>query len=334
MNRLFRAVLALLLPGLAAFNPAAVAAAPLEHGIFRVYHAPEHAELAARSAEALAEAAAEFAPRLPAGDTPIRVVIAATHDEFQAHARTFQHVEVSGVARASENLIVVKAPGIRMPGDDFRGTLRHELVHILLDRNIDTDLLPRWLNEGICMSLANEHYWASVVTVARMFTRRGIIPYPELDRTFRAPGDEMAFGDAYAQALSMTRHLRNRLGEEVFWEVVLATRDRHFADALRDIAGITVLEFWRGYESGLWRIVVVGTLVSGSLLGPAGFLVIIAWFRQRTRNRRTLARWDLEEAAAALDPFPDPFTWDEVVEDPDAWKEGTEYADDDDGARP
>jgi hypothetical protein len=310
----------------------AAAADTLHRGIFHIAHAPEHAETAAFSADVLEEAAAEFAPRLPAGGTPIRVVIAADQDEFQAYARTFQHVEVSGVARASENLIVVKAPGLRRPGDDFRGTLRHELVHILLDRNVDTDRLPRWLNEGLCMMLANEYHWESILQLARMFARNAIIPYPELDRTFRAPGDEMAFGDAYAQGLSMTRHLRDTLGEEVFWQVVLATRDQFFADALRDVAGTTVLEFWHDYESGLWRIAMIGTLVSGSLLGPAGFLVIIAWFRQRWRNRRTLNRWEREEAAAAGDPAV--FSWDDVADDPDAWKAGTEYEEDDDGARP
>ena len=50
-------------------------------------------------------------------------------------------------------------------------------------------------------------------TVVHYSVLWGLVEYRHLDFAFLAPGDEMEFGDAYAQALSMTRYLRNRIGE-------------------------------------------------------------------------------------------------------------------------
>jgi len=289
-----------------------------QRGIFHLTFNPSDRQVAEQSLAALEEATAEFATRLPAGDQPIHVLIAHTITEFIQHAGRFSHVNVSGVARSSQGRIILQAPRLRKLGGDYRGTVRHELVHILLHRNTDTGSLPRWLNEGIAMSLANEHRWNSTLTVAQMFLRRHIIEFRDLDRAFLAPGDEMEFGDAYAQALSMTRYLRDRLGEDAFWAVVLGCRNESFGDALRRHAGFSPRDLWQGYRRSLWLIALIGALTSGSVFTPAAFLLLIAYWRKRRGNQRILRRWAREEAQA---PPEELFSWDAIVDDPDAWKD-------------
>jgi len=52
--------------------------------------------------------------------------------------------------------VAVRAPYLVEGPASFAGTLRHELLHVLLARNVNLDHLPRWLNEGIAMRYARE----------------------------------------------------------------------------------------------------------------------------------------------------------------------------------
>lgn len=284
------------------------------------------AALAESAADILSEALAEYAPRLPAGDAPIRVVIAESMAAFQHHAGPMAALDVNGIARSWEGLIVVKAPYLTPSQSDFRGTLRHELVHVLLFRNSDTDRMPRWLNEGISMMLANEFRWESSFSVARMFVESRLIEYRWLDQVLRAPESGMQFGDAYAQSLSMTRFLHDEIGAEAFWRVIAALPEMTFGDALRTHGGLSPQDLWQRYRGSLWSLAFWSALTPTSLLGFGGFLVIAAWFVKRRSNNRTIERWERED-------FEEAFyggnlkTWDELVEDPDAWKRRNDDSD-------
>ncbi|HNR33172.1 MAG TPA: hypothetical protein PKI11_19940 [Candidatus Hydrogenedentes bacterium] len=299
---------------------AAARGAVLERGILSIHYHESDRATADRALRILEEALAEFGEELPHGDASIRVIIAHDIPTFAVYARSFGSVEVAGLARPEEGLIVVKSPRLRRARQDFRGTLRHELVHILLARNTHPDYLPRWLNEGICMSLANEYYWNSLFHVARMYVNNRIIDYEDLDLRFRAPGDEMAFGDAYAQALSMTRFMRDRFGDDVFWAIVRGTRTDVLGAPLRKYTGMTVLDFWNAYRASLWKIALIGMIGSGSVFGIPAILLIIAYFRKRYTNRKVLDRWAVEEGdedlIISLDDLAEgPYDWEEDDED-------------------
>lgn len=307
-------------------------AAPMEvlsSGVFHVGHAPEDAAHARIALEVLEKAAAELAGRLPTGLEPIRVLLPPTAAEFHRHATRFQPGQVTGLAKPSEGFIAVKLPTIRGGGgDNFAGTLRHELVHVLLERNVNTAHLPNWLNEGLAMMLAREYQMATPITIAQMYLQGRIIPYRNLDWAFMNPGEEQEFSDAYAQALSMTRYLQRRLGEEGFWQLVLAMREMSFSEALRRHAGMSVSDLWDGYHRSLWHIALIGTLASGSFFTPAAFLVIIAWMRKRKRDRATLDQWAVEEAAARRGG-PDPVvSWEEVLDDETVYLPGIDDEED------
>lgn len=288
---------------------------------FTITSTEDDASLAASTLKVLEEALVEFGPYLKAGDEPIHVVIAESTAAFQHHAGPMAALDVSGIARAWAGQIVVKAPYLTPSQSDFRGTLRHELVHVLLFRNTNTDHMPRWLNEGISMMLANELRWESSFAVARMFVESRVLDYRWLDHALRAPESGMQFGDAYAQSLSMTRYLRDTLGDEVFWKVIAGMRDEPFPDSLRTHAGISPMDFWDAYRGSLWSLAFWSALTPSSLLAVGGFLVIAVWFVKRKANRKTIRRWEREDFEDAMYGG-NLTTWDELVEDPDAWKRG------------
>lgn len=287
-----------------------------------VTYAEADADIAERSLQIAEEAVAEFATHLPLGEEQVHITIAPTMEEFHRLAPNFQHLHVSGVADSDEGRIILKSPRLRNIEDDYVGTIRHELVHILLYRNARS--LPRWINEGTAMLLANEYRWSSTLTVGKMFLSNRIIPYSRLDFAFMAPYSNQQFGDAYAQSLSMTRYLMNRIGEEKFFAVLRGTREMSFPDALREFGGLSPTQFWNLYERSLWRVAVISTLTSGSFFGPAAFILLIAVWRKRISNRKILRRWEAEEKATEGVEL---FNWDEHVEDEEAWK----GEDDDDG---
>ncbi|MFP4500677.1 MAG: hypothetical protein ACLFTT_06725 [Candidatus Hydrogenedentota bacterium] len=291
----------------------------LKQDVFAIHHHPDDRRAAEQSARVLVRAVREFGGHLPPGDEPINVVIAHTAQEFARYARSFGGNRVSGLARPSQGLIVVKAPHLRFAQSDFAGTLRHELVHVLLARNTTAGNMPKWLNEGLCMSLANEHYWNSIFKIARMYVQGRIIDYKDLELSFTAPGTEQAFGDAYAQGLSMTRYLRDQLGDARFWLFIQDMASMSFADALDKHTGMTVLEFWHAYRGSLWKVAIIGTIGSGSVFSLGAVLLVLAVIRKWIfTNRRILRRWEEEDRDDVI------LSWDDVAEGPYEWERDQE----------
>ena len=313
---------------------AAARAAALQEGPLIVEYAAGDEDAAQLAMKELSEAVTAFAPRLPLGSQPVNVFIAPTVAAFNRRAPGFMPGQISGVAEPERGLITVKSPRLRGARADFLGTLRHELVHVLLARNTKDAFMPRWLNEGLAMFMSREYQFATPMTMAAMFFENRLIQYKDLDWAFMNPGQEMEFGDAYAQALSLTRHLYKRLGPDRFWQVVLATRTMPFPDALRQYGGLDVHDFWSGYMRSLWLVVLVGTMASGSFFAPMALLTIVAWFRVRQQRRKVLKGWAQEENEERLrnlvDPRPPLMTWEEAVEDPTTYVPGIDDEEDED----
>lgn len=263
---------------------------------FYVVYPDAYQNLAQESLSTLSRALADYARVLPPGDAPITVAICDTHVAFARYAGGLAQSNVTGVAQPDEGIIAVKAPNLAPAGADYQGTLRHELIHVLLARNSDGDNLPRWLNEGVAMALSGEHRWASSLRVGQMYVQGRLISYRDLFFVFLAPGKEREFGDAYAQALSMTRYLMERLGEERFWRVIRATRTQSFGDALRAEASLSPAEFYDQWVASLWKVALIFSLVSGfSVFQLMAILTVMAYLRKRRQGAATVRAWEDEE---------------------------------------
>ncbi|OQA27940.1 MAG: hypothetical protein BWY59_00934 [Verrucomicrobia bacterium ADurb.Bin345] len=204
---------------------------------------------------------------------------------------------MGGVTHSEDGVIVLRTPAQLSNPRLYDGVVRHELIHVLLARNTSLDHLPRWLNEGTAMHLSGEYRWNTTFLVARMYLAGRLYSYDDLMLDFSAVKGERPFGNLYAQSLSMTAFLYDRLGEEAFWQLLYSLRDKDFPAALQETAGMTPHELWKAWHRSLWKVAVISAVMSGfGLFDFMALLVIVAYFRKRRHNRKVLDRWEQEEA--------------------------------------
>ncbi len=274
----------------------AACAGALHEGLFRIAYPEGEERTAAVTLAAMQDFLDQWGDRLDPGTAPIIVHICATQRDFAARAGFSPPPKVGGVAHAEDGIIVLRTPGQLPNPRYYEGVARHELVHVLLARNTDTNRLPRWLNEGIAMHISGEYRWSSSFHVARMYMADSLFTYDDLMLNFSLIQREQPFGDLYAQSLSMTAYLYNYLGEDTFWEMVFALREKDFPTAFAQHAGMTPPEFWEVWRRSLWKVAVISSVVSGfGVFQFMALLAIVAYLRKRQRNRRTLAAWDKED---------------------------------------
>ena len=289
----------------------------IKRGIFVVEYWPGDEQVAQDSLETLDQTLAEFAQHLPGGNQPITVTICRSLQEFRRRAGQYGRTWIGGVTATPSGRIAVKAPYLLPEPRDYDGLLRHELLHVLLARNVQEACLPRWLNEGIVMVLSRENRWGSMARVARMYVSGRLIPYYNLDFAFLPLGDEVLSGDAYAEALSLTRYLIDRLGEEGFWDLVGAMRHEPFETALFRATGLKPGPLYAAWRDSMWMPAILITAGSAfSVFDVMALIVIIAWIRKRRRNLAILQQWDEEERADG--------TWHNEYVSPDPWTEKEE----------
>lgn len=300
----------------------AAPAQTLQDGRVTILYDPADAALARHSMEIVEEALREFDARLPAGDAPVTVALCRTHAEFRRYAGQFALTGVGGVAEAHSGTIAVKTPRIQPSGADYDGILRHEILHLLLARNYNTAVMPRWLNEGLTMILSGEIRVDDRFLAGYMSVRGSLIPYNELPLVLEAAEYDGRLGEAYAQSLSMTEFLMKRLGEDRFWALLRSLDSKDFPAALREETGQTLFQWFDAWQQSLWKVALVFSLVSGfSAFQLMAVLVFIAYWRRRRRNRALLQRWEEEEAdepflfAYQLEGREEPHPWEEEDED-------------------
>ncbi len=255
------------------------------------------------------------------GPDPVQVHVISSMDEFRLLSGPLAQRGVDGFARSREGIVVVKAPALLGPGANYAAILRHELLHVLLARNTAPGALPRWLNEGVAMTLSREFRWSSMVQVARMYVTGSVIPYDDLGRAFAAPGNEVEFGGAYAQSLSMTKYLREIAGEDAFWFILRDLKSQSFERSLERRTGLSPPEFFEEWEHSLWQTAVASYSLSGLAALPLGALLLtLAYFLKRRRGQRIVKEWEAEDAEEEEDPilFPSdlegqdpPYPWEE-----------------------
>ncbi|MCX5770954.1 MAG: hypothetical protein NTZ09_11875 [Candidatus Hydrogenedentes bacterium] len=296
---------------------AAVEPRQIKTGVFTVEFWPGDEQIARDSLETLQQTLSDFAQRLPGGGQPITVTICRSVQEFRRRAGQYGRTWVGGVTRTPSGQIAVKAPYLLPQPGDYDGLLRHELLHVLLARNVQDEFLPRWLNEGIVMVLSKENRWGSMARLARMYASGRLIPYYNLDFAFLPLGDEVLSGDAYAEALSLTRFLIDRLGEKGFWNVVRAMRQEPFETALLQATGLKPGPFYNAWRDSMRVPAIIITAASAvSVFNIMAFIVILAWVHKRRRNLAILQQWDEEEWAEA--------GWQNEYVSPEPWAEEQE----------
>lgn len=209
-----------------------------------------------------------------------------------------------GVAYPDVGVVVVAYRRGPMPAD-VRATVRHELAHLALGAALGSRA-PRWLHEGFAYLHSSDFSIDRTRTLTGMAWTGDVIPLAELDDSF--PAAEIAAARAYAESYDFVAFLArrgrsaesdddgNRWPFRRFLALVaggtpldLAARQAFSADLAH------LFDEWK--ESLRQRYLMLPAGLLGVLVWVfASVLLVLAWLRKRRLNRRTLARWEAEEA--------------------------------------
>ncbi len=199
------------------------------------------------------------------------------------------------VAYAVPEKMLIVIDFTRMNTEPFTlaATLEHELCHLLLHRYINTENLPKWLDEGVCQ-------WASgglaeIVTGSRSSAlglaalSGGFIPLAALSRNF--PQDERSMALAYEESKSVVEYIVLRFGKKGLLDILNAMKNGHdVSDAAAMSLGMPLWELekeWRGSQRSWASIISVLVANLYTILFAFGALVTMAvYVRFIIRKRR------------------------------------------------
>jgi len=128
---------------------------------------------------------------------------------------------ITAFALPDRDLIVVDTSRVYTKPFTLRSTLKHEICHLLLHQNIDSRLLPRWIDEGVCQ-------WASggvaelmsddggrILTKAAVSDR--LISIRELARF---PMDEPSLILAYEESKNIVEYIVRDFGKTELMQIL------------------------------------------------------------------------------------------------------------------
>jgi hypothetical protein len=119
------------------------------------------------------------------------------------------------------NLIVLDTSRVYTKPFTLEATLKHELCHLLLHSNIESEKLPRWLDEGVCQwasggiaeLMANDDNKAlAKATMSEMVISIGSLR--------RFPRDEKSLLLAYEESKSLVEYIVNEYGEQGILQIL------------------------------------------------------------------------------------------------------------------
>ncbi len=227
----------------------------------------------------------------------IHVVVAPTQAAFHDLQPGRAPDWADGPAWPKHGWIFLRAPRLRgQTTETLEMVLEHELVHILLGRAFGSRTVPRWLQEGLAQLMAGEYTAETTKTLAQGTLGDNLISLQELSRGF--PKNPLRAHLAYAQSADLVAFIRNEYGPTALKKVIhgLAAGE-NFAPTIRRATGDLVEEVDHKWRSRLKAspFQLSPLMDEGVWWGLGAFLVPLAWFAARRRNRKKLDRWKREE---------------------------------------
>ncbi len=205
-----------------------------------------------------------------------------------------------------KRLIVIDYSKIIKHPFNLQTTLKHEFCHLLIHTHIPDEILPRWLDEGLCQ-------WASggideiMLYPGRSYLTRAtltnrLIRLQDLRERFPADDDNMIL--AYEQSKSFVTYLFNRFGRKKFLGVLDRMKSgENLSNAMSDIFLASLenieIEWQRSIKIKTSWLMMLTSYLYEFLFVTMALITMIAFIRYRFRKKRmTLEDDDFEKEDA------------------------------------
>ena len=248
-------------------------------------------------------------------DKQVTVFIAGTEQGFAEEVGPGVPYWAAAIARRRYAAL---SPRAGIDSQRFESTLKHELSHVVLGEKFARrpGALPRWLNEGLSMSVSgewdmNEGWITSKSELYSALKNGKLMDFEDISDGFPAATWEARL--AYAQSFHFTDYLLRRFGHKRMNDLLdRLARGEEFHSAFKAATGkrfSRAHEYWKARLEGvggvgllLLSLYHVDTLIWGGM----ALLVLLAFFRFLWRRRRDeREEEDLDEGDDLWDQWDD-----------------------------
>lgn len=200
----------------------------------------------------------------------------------------------------------------RYPYGTLEAVLAHEATHMLL-HDAGTRDLPLWFQEGVATLEGRRWSLEDVMVYSSGLLTSDLPSLAGLDSSFHATAAEAEL--AYAASFAFVSRAARRNGDGFLRRLLRAARDRPFAAAWHDVAGVSLEESeraWRRDSLIRYRWIPIVT-ASSTLWIAITVLALLVAARRRQRMLQQREMWRREEAEEAQEPE-EPETPNEITE--------------------
>lgn len=266
-------------------------------GSFVIYYPPRLLKMAEEIEKLLEESTADIAGQLGIENVkPIRVYLASGETTYRMLHQG--RIPEWGAAFSDLNTQVlgINVDLVLRSPRPLAVVIRHELSHLLFSQRVGTVPVPTWFMEGLAMIQAHEWSFSDEWGLMTMAGRRDLPYLEQLNGPFPGPADKasLAYGLSY---LAVEELLRDR--PDALMTLTSFIRDTgDFNGAFLSTFGETPYDFAsKLYVSIYKRYKTPGVILNATpyWLGLA-LLFVAVYAIKRVRTRRTLERWEEDEA--------------------------------------
>jgi hypothetical protein len=229
---------------------------------------------------------------------PITIIYYSRSDERKLGVRLPEWGGGGAIGRDTVIIPVDKSLAADMAID--RVTL-HELVHIALERQYGRLRIPRWLHEGMAMTLSGELSFEEQAALSRAVFAHRLLPLDSIERVnrFDAYGAALAYSQSHLAVLFIIQ----TWGMDALPELLTTLRKTGTFDAaLMAVFGLTPQEFERLVNDAVTARYRYLFLIGDTWLYwlPGALLVVVGFIAVRLRKKKRLAQMELEERGTRL----------------------------------
>jgi hypothetical protein len=238
-----------------------------------------------RLAADLGRVGLELPPRL-------EVALVPEHDERARRMPSW----IVGLAPEPERVVIFHERVLPYPYDSIESVFRHEVAHLALAARAGGRPLPRWLHEGVAMSV--DHGWGPAGRLRLLIEMTGKPATADLTRLF-ASGAQPDTARAYGLSAALIADVQRRHGADSPARIAgRVASGIPFQQAFELVTSETpddaAERAWRGYRRWtIWVSALTGQTMIWGVIMTLAVVAAVAQARRRARRRR---QWDEADA--------------------------------------
>jgi hypothetical protein len=209
---------------------------------------------------------------------------------------------IVGVSLEPDDIVIFCDRVLPYPYGSLESVFRHEVAHLALSSRARGQRLPRWLHEGVAMSV--DRGWDTAGRLRLLLEMTGSPATADLARLFTS-GMQPDAAQAYGLSAALVADIQRRHGAEAPGRIASRVASGiPFPQAFRLETGDTpeqaAQRAWRGYRR--WTMWVSAATSEGAVWGVIVTLALLAFVAQSRRRTRRRRQWDDAEPS---DTWPD-----------------------------